>query len=333
MGFLSKVTGSLLGSPSKSSSNSSSQSGYGALPAFQQQAFQSQNTGVQQFINPLNAGNIERFTPLGETADETAAYNLIRDGFTPTAQGLQDDLSSLQNPYLSSVISEINRQGQGQNSVLQQNLSGAGQLNSNRSILGANDIDLSRMNQIGSLLSSNYDTNLNYALNVLPALRAADATGLAGIGQDQRALQYQIQQAPVTALQTQAAINAGFPGTSSSYGTSSATGESKGLLSSIGGGLQGLSQLGGVSGIASLFSSDSRLKKNIKEFGHENGHKIYSFQYKTKDFRDLPDGVFIGVMADDVIKSDPDAVHLMDNGFYAVDYNKIGVRFRHGSVV
>lgn len=243
MGFLSGITGGLTGG----GGSTSSKSGYAALPKFQQQALKSQNEGVQQFLNPLNAGVIDRFTPMGETADETAAYNLIRQGFTPTAEGLASDLQTLQNPYQDSVISEINRQSFGQNSMLQGALSSAGQYGSNRSILGANDIDLSRANTIGSFLSDNYNTNLGYALNTLPTLRAADATGLAGIGADQRALAFQQQQAPVNALQVQAGILAGFPNSSTSTQAGGSSGIG-GLLSGGGGLLSGLSAAGFLGG-------------------------------------------------------------------------------------
>lgn len=308
MGFLSSITG---GGKSGGSSG-----GYGALPKFQQQALKSQAAGVSKYIDPFGDGNIDRFTPLGETADETRAYDLIRQGFTPTAETLGADLNMLQNPYLSSVISEINRQGQGANSVLQQNLNGAGQFNSNRSILGASDIDLARTNQIGGFLSDNYNTNLNYALNTLPALRAADATGLAGIGADQRALDYQINQAPVTALQTQAGILSGFP--YSLFQPQAKTGGS-----SLGSTLQGVGSL--ASAASSIFGSDKYIKENIEEHGIENGHKTYSFTYKG----DPEKTKHIGVLAQEVMETNPEAVHMMDNGFYAVDYAKIGVNFRH----
>jgi len=68
--------------------------------------------------------------------------------------------------------------------------------------------------------------------------------------------------------------------------------------------------------------SDERLKENITPIGKENGHNIYTYNY-------IGDNVpFIGVMAQEVMETHPEAVKLMDNGFYAVDYDKIGVKFR-----
>ena len=71
--------------------------------------------------------------------------------------------------------------------------------------------------------------------------------------------------------------------------------------------------------------SDERLKENIIPMGRENGHRVYQFQYKNEP------GTYIGVMAQDVLETDPDAVVLMDSGYYAVDYAAIGVKFREVS--
>ena len=64
------------------------------------------------------------------------------------------------------------------------------------------------------------------------------------------------------------------------------------------------------------FFSDERLKTDIKEIGKTNdGQKIYSYKYKGDDRTQ------IGLMAQDVEKSHPDAVGLM-GGYKTVDYKK-----------
>lgn len=77
-----------------------------------------------------------------------------------------------------------------------------------------------------------------------------------------------------------------------------------------------------MTGGTSLAASDERLKQDIKLIGQENGHNIYEFAYKAD-----PDKKFIGVMAQEVQKTNPDAVEEI-NGYLAVDYDKIGVNFR-----
>ena len=77
----------------------------------------------------------------------------------------------------------------------------------------------------------------------------------------------------------------------------------------------------GLGGIAAGFS-DRRLKKNIKSIGvSDSGLKIYSFEYIDKD---LGDGIFQGVMSDEIPK---EAVIPFD-GYDLVDYSRIDVEFK-----
>jgi hypothetical protein len=77
----------------------------------------------------------------------------------------------------------------------------------------------------------------------------------------------------------------------------------------------------GANVAGAYFMSDERLKENIIPMGKENGHNVYQFQYKGMDKK------YIGVMAQDVIKTNPEAVTKID-GFYAVNYDAIGVQMR-----
>ena len=77
---------------------------------------------------------------------------------------------------------------------------------------------------------------------------------------------------------------------------------------------------GTVASIASMFS-DSRLKENINPVGKENGHQMYEFNYLWSPTR------YVGVMAQDVIKTHPEAVIETPMG-YVVNYDAIGVQMR-----
>lgn len=90
---------------------------------------------------------------------------------------------------------------------------------------------------------------------------------------------------------------------------------------SAGGTLGTLGQVAGTA--ASLYSlfSDIRLKENIIPAGKENSHNIYEFSYKGHPER------FVGVMAQEVIKTHPEAVIMTPIG-YAVNYDAIGVKMR-----
>lgn len=92
-----------------------------------------------------------------------------------------------------------------------------------------------------------------------------------------------------------------------------------------------LGSLGGaaITGGATYFKptpSDANLKENIKKIGtSKKGVAIYEFEYKNKN---LGEGVFQGVMAQDLLDSNPEAVLSDDNGFLSVDYSKIDVEFK-----
>jgi hypothetical protein len=76
----------------------------------------------------------------------------------------------------------------------------------------------------------------------------------------------------------------------------------------------GLMNLGGA-----YLMSDENLKTDIKRIGtHDSGVGIYSYNYK--DGYDLPTGIQVGVLAQEVEKVIPEAVIVTDSGFKAVNY-------------
>lgn len=92
-----------------------------------------------------------------------------------------------------------------------------------------------------------------------------------------------------------------------------------------------LGDLGGaLGGAASAYTafSDRRLKENIKEVSvdQRTALSLYEFNYIGDDTRK-----FVGVMADEVELSYPDAVSTTDLGFLAVDYNALGIEFKEVS--
>jgi hypothetical protein len=66
--------------------------------------------------------------------------------------------------------------------------------------------------------------------------------------------------------------------------------------------------------------SDYRLKENIKHVGKEKGYNLYHYNYIGNPTR------FKGVMAQEVMKATPEAVTVMDNGYYGVYYDKLGLQ-------
>ncbi len=69
--------------------------------------------------------------------------------------------------------------------------------------------------------------------------------------------------------------------------------------------------------------SDRRLKTDIQELTKtDNGYQLYRFKYLSD-----PDRIdYVGVMAQDIIGTFPDAVAISNDGFYAVDYAHLGLQ-------
>ena len=74
-------------------------------------------------------------------------------------------------------------------------------------------------------------------------------------------------------------------------------------------------------GIAAI-KSDERLKTNIQLVDNINGHNIYTWDWKEQDY-----GYNKGVIAQEILVSVPEAVIMMDDGYYAVNYNMLGLDY------
>ena len=88
--------------------------------------------------------------------------------------------------------------------------------------------------------------------------------------------------------------------------------------------------LGGAAAAKTAFS-DRRIKENIVEVAidQRTALPLYEFNYK-EEFGD-PTIRYVGVMADEVELSYPDAVAIMDNGYMAVNYGALGIEFKEVS--
>jgi hypothetical protein len=227
MGFFSGITQALTGG---SNSSSSSQSGFALLPPSLQQAYTQYGTQLNNLTsNPATGANA--FTPMPLTSGETTALNNLNQGFTPTSQSLQSDLSMLQNPYNDSVINLMNNQAAGQNSLVNQAATQAGQQGSNRSFLGTSDVEQNRLNNIGAFQQDQYNTALNQVLNNLVPQRQQDAANALTAGTYQRGLDTQTQQAPYQSMLNYAQLLGVIPTSGGSTGTSSGSSSNGGLLS------------------------------------------------------------------------------------------------------
>jgi hypothetical protein len=184
------------------------------------------------------------FTPLAQTADETRAFDLMRAGLTPTNETLTPDIAMLMNPYEEYVTGGINREAAGANSLVNQAMSRAGQIGSNRSFLGTSDVEQTRLNNIGQMRANQYNTALDRALTVLPQLRQQDIQNLTGIGGFQRELDMSTKQAPVNAAQTAMGMFNQIPTQFGNFGTEARTVKTSSGLGGI------LGKVGAIAGNA-----------------------------------------------------------------------------------
>lgn len=316
--------------------------GFYSQPAAYQQLYNSV-LGNTNSLLPGITPEMFQSAPLSEGGQ--AGLNALYGGFTPDANQIKSDVAMLQNPFDENVIGTINREATGQNSLVNQFASRAGQQGSNRSFLGSSDVEQNRLNNIGNFKQSQYNNAINASLGALTNSRRADALGAYDAGNMERGIATQDQMAPLNAIMAQQNALSGVPTQFGNFGNQAYTiktgGGLGGLLGGLGAVTGGLGQLGGVlgglGGIANQagygglgsslggwgsalsFFSDKELKENIVPRGTQNGHKIYEFNYK-----DNPNRKYIGVIAQDVQKTHPEAVKEI-NGYLAVDYGKIGV--------
>lgn len=153
-----------------------------------------------------------------------------------------------------------------------------------------------------------YNTQLkNQALLQAYNQRLAGLTGLSGLP----SAAPQIAQQMAEIGQTQAA---GI--------TAAGQAQQAGMQQGIGN-LMGLGQLG-ISAYGAGMFSDRRLKKNIKKIGKANDFNIYSWDWNVVAEKMGLKGETIGVMADEIYETNPEAVSIVDL-FLFVDYSKLGL--------
>ena len=80
-----------------------------------------------------------------------------------------------------------------------------------------------------------------------------------------------------------------------------------------------------ATGIGAYQASDQRLKRNIQEAGEDNGYTIYTWDW-IEEAKELGLGTYNrGVIAQDILETDPHAVFMGDHGYLMVDYAALGL--------
>jgi hypothetical protein len=294
-----------------------------ATPLFKQSAHE-----ASKIYNSGAGGNVyngQTVAGLGGTT--TQGINGIKSTVAglPDSTSAQNNLSDYAsgkflaegNPYYKE---RLNNEIADSNALVQSQFSGSGRYGSgaNTGVLAKNT-----SNMLLQGLESDYNRQQANQLAATQQIDAANSNlyqnNLAGyqaqIGAGQ--LQDANKQAQLTADFTKwqskdmepwtrlGLLQSAASGAAGNYGTNTQT------QSQPFNGLQAAGALG------SLFTkSDARLKENIVPIGVRNGHVVYEWNYIGGE------EIFRGVMAQDIL--DTDAVVRDADGFYAVDYAKVG---------
>lgn len=273
--------------------------GFYALPEEYQDLYTGLLGQAANVLLPNGQLNTDMFTPLAKTADEQRAFEMAREGLAPTEESLREGVSMLMNPFDDYVTDGMNREAQGQYSILNQAMNSTGQFGSNRSILGANDIEQTRLNNIGQFRQGQYNNAVDSVLGRITDLKGQDITNLMNLGSFDRGLDTQTKQAPYTALNAGLGAMNQFRTEFGNFGTEEQTidggGGFGGILGTIGSiaGNAILPGIGGAIGGAAggfLGGGDisSALSGGLRGFGGLGGSTALSSTMSPDLFRTPP---------------------------------------------
>lgn len=197
---------------SESQQSSTSQSGFGALPANLQALFSQLGTAA----SPLLTDPGQFFAPQGLSADELAAGDIIRSQLDPTAFG--QSIEQFMNPFRDIITQDINKAFEGQQGALASRISEAGAFGSSRQRGAESDLERSRLDAIASAMSGQFNTAMQQ--------RQQGIGNLLGFGQLERGVDLSQRQALPQALQIFSQVLSPLlsSGTSTSAGSSGTQG-------------------------------------------------------------------------------------------------------------
>lgn len=311
-------------------------------------------TGTTGAMAQLGTG-MRNLVQGGQFGDNAA--NLYNQYFTgdPSQGALKAGADYANNPFVDGLIDassrDVTRQlFERELPGLTRNASGTGNLNSTRTGVesaiakrGAAD----RLTDLSSSIRSNffdkgvgqYNTNLSNALNTNNQLLNAGNFGINAMSNGQNfglnAFTGGQQAGGVFNVQDQNVLDA----------NKAQFDETQANL------LNALKSIAGISGVGATFDggansqsgtssyrpstastigsfvkafSDTRMKENIQLVGKtDGGHNIYEYDYKP-EFKDVAGhGRFRGVMAQEVLERNPEAISIASNGYMMVDYSKV----------
>jgi hypothetical protein len=243
---------------------------------------------------------------LGQTGESA-----LRSGIT----GLQNVNSpEYVQQQLRAVLDPAQAQYQQNLAGQQARFGGAGQIGSQRDVMAQNQ--LAGQNQaiqqqgaaqvMNSLAAQQLQANQSLAGYGQQGMTGAQAAGANALSASMAPQELYNKYASVIFGTPAASYTPNFAGTQ----TQNQSGTTSGTQSQMG------------FNLGTLFGSDIRIKRDIKSVGKENGYNLYSFKYKDSDT------TWVGVMAQEVMEIKPESVVTHKDGYYMVDYSKLGLTMR-----
>ena len=319
------------------------------VPAYQEQAFKDLYAAGRQVAGmpfvPYTGPMVAGFSP-----DQLAAFEATRglfgetQAFSPISQ-LQElaqaplDIGAYMSPYQEAVIDPALRGIQERQDIAQQAAQEAalkaGAFGGSRGTILESEAQRPYIQQ-----AAETEAQLRQAGFEQAAQRAAQQQGfqagllgdlysqqlqglgmLSGIGGQQQALQQQA----LSAARGEFERALGFPGQQLGYLTGAVSGvpmmptQTSQKQTGLGDVLGTAAQLYGYT----LMPSDKKLKDNITLVGQSKGHNIYTWTWNKTAQQLGINSPTIGVLAQEVMATNPDAVTKHDNGYLMVNYGAL----------
>ena len=247
--------------------------------------FSAEDIATQQ--RNAESAYMDRLNPQFQRDEEALRTRLINQGIGQGSQAYQREMDTF-NQMRNDARSQAVLAGQQYGSTAQQQAL-------QRRNQGIQEYDAQRnapLNEYIGLTSGTQVTNPQFSSQSYQGAAPVDYAGLVNQNYQNQVAQYNAKQA----------------------GSNNIMSSLFGLGGSVAGGFAG-----SPAGSAWLASSDKRLKHSIEYYDEKEGHKRYKFRYNAN-----PDKEFIGVMAQEVIEKDPLAVEMSEDGYYMVDYGRLG---------
>jgi hypothetical protein len=257
--------------------------------------FQKYGTKPEEFVAQFNKQQLKGVQGINDVAGMGAVYKNVNKYLNPYTENVADTTRAQMEQA----------QEQAQSGALGTAVS-SGAFGGDRAGVAAANLANQNQMAMGSTMANIYNQGYTQAIDTSMNDRNR-MLGVAGAQLGAGTQMQQTEQAGLDALINQFQQEQGYPFQVAQF------------LANIAMGTGALSGSTTTSTQTAPFFSDRRLKHDIKKIGEaDNGLPIYTFKYKGDETQQT----HVGFMADEVEKTNPDAVGLDPSGYKTVDYDK-----------